>query len=181
MCYTWSNTTSQYGYGVLAIGDSIGAINGNKGSTAQLNDLISQVVATTNTNVALWNVANSTQDFVAVANLTTFLGKERYRQSLTTFQFIRDPPYLKEILSKPYLKKYESPTFLQYDGREGNVVEHVSESLDAMRDHVSNKDLCQHEFSKSFFDRVCTWHTTLLPNSVCSWDEMVEQFCQNIF
>ncbi|GKV11462.1 hypothetical protein SLEP1_g22721 [Rubroshorea leprosula] len=37
-----------------------------------------------------------------------------------------------EILSKPYPKKYESPTFPQYHGRKGSAMEHVSKFLDAM-------------------------------------------------
>ncbi|GKV42239.1 hypothetical protein SLEP1_g49668 [Rubroshorea leprosula] len=37
------------------------------------------------------------------------------------------------------------------------------------------------EFSKSLFDRAYTWYPTLLPNSIHSWDEMVEQFFQKYF
>ncbi|GKV11517.1 hypothetical protein SLEP1_g22770 [Rubroshorea leprosula] len=106
---------------------------------------------------------------------------ECFRQSSTTFWFIDDPPYSKEILSKPYPKKYESPTFPQYDGRKGSSVEYVNKFFDALGAHAGDKDLCLSEFSKTLSDRAYTWYTTLLPSFIHSWDEMVEQFCQIYF
>ncbi|GLT87234.1 hypothetical protein SLE2022_053280 [Rubroshorea leprosula] len=91
-----------------------------------------------------------------MVDLIAVLDRERSKQNPTTFQFVCDPPYLKEILSKPYPKKYESPMFLQYDGRKGSAMEHVNKFLDAMRAHVGDKDLCLLEFSKSLFDRAYT-------------------------
>ena len=40
--------------------------------------------------------------------------------------YVCKPPYLVELLSKPYPEKYETPTFALYDGRKGNAIEHVS-------------------------------------------------------
>ncbi|GKU99724.1 hypothetical protein SLEP1_g12528 [Rubroshorea leprosula] len=70
--------------------------------------------------------------------------------------FIHDPPYPKEILSRPYPKNYESPTFPQYDGRKGSGVKHVNKFLDVLGAHVDDKDLCLREFSKSLSDRAYT-------------------------
>ncbi|GKV11272.1 hypothetical protein SLEP1_g22538 [Rubroshorea leprosula] len=86
------------------------------GSIAQPSNTTPPVITVANIDRAPPNTTVSTQVFVTMADLTTFLDKERSRQSSTTFQFIHDLPYPKEILSKPYPKKYESPTFLQYDG-----------------------------------------------------------------
>ncbi|GKV13477.1 hypothetical protein SLEP1_g24479 [Rubroshorea leprosula] len=84
------------------------------------------------------NETNSTQGFVTMADLTALLDREHSRQSSATFQFIHDPPYPKDILSKPYPKNYERPTFSQYDGRKGNGVEHVNKFLDALGAHVGD-------------------------------------------
>ncbi|GKV11495.1 hypothetical protein SLEP1_g22752 [Rubroshorea leprosula] len=63
----------------------------------------------------------------------------------------------------------------------GSAVEHISKFLDAMGAHTGDRDLCLREFSKSLFDKSYTWYTILLPDSVRSWDKMVEQFCQKYF
>ena len=44
----------------------------------------------------------------------------------------RRPPYPLRILRKPYLERYEPQAFSQYDGRRGNVVEHVSKFIDTL-------------------------------------------------
>ncbi|GKV18636.1 hypothetical protein SLEP1_g28986 [Rubroshorea leprosula] len=78
-----------------------GAIDGTRGSVAWLNNSASLVIAVASTVGALPNAANCTRGFINMADLTTLLDKERSRQSSTIFQFIHDPPYPKEILSKP--------------------------------------------------------------------------------
>ncbi|GKU89557.1 hypothetical protein SLEP1_g3683 [Rubroshorea leprosula] len=75
------------------------------------------MIVTTNIDGAPPNATKSVQGFVTMVDLTALLDKKRSKQNLTTFQFIYDRPYSKEILSKPYPKKYESLTFPQYDGR----------------------------------------------------------------
>ncbi|GLU03950.1 hypothetical protein SLE2022_211190 [Rubroshorea leprosula] len=155
-----------------------GAADSNRGSAVQPNNSAPPVVVATKTDGAPPNAADSTQGHVTTANLTAFLDKKRSKHGTIPFQFIRDPPYPKEILSRPYPKKYESPAFLQYNGRKGSAVEHVNKFLDAMGAHTGDRDLCLHEFSKSLSDKAYTWYTTLPLGSVRSWDEMVEQFCQ---
>lgn len=46
-----------------------------------------------------------------------------------------------ELLNKPYPKKYDTPTFILYEGQKGNALKHVSKFLDATGPHVSNGDL----------------------------------------
>ncbi|GLT96642.1 hypothetical protein SLE2022_142500 [Rubroshorea leprosula] len=158
-----------------------GATDGNGGFATLPDNPAPPVAAAVNTDRAPPNVVDPAQGFVTMADLTALLDKERSRHGATPFQFVRDPPYPKEILSKPYPKKYESPTFPKYDGRKGSAVEHVNKFLDAMGAYAGDRDLCMHEFSKSLFDRAYTWYTTLLPSSIRSWDEMLEQFCQKYF
>ncbi|GKV43109.1 hypothetical protein SLEP1_g50443 [Rubroshorea leprosula] len=116
--------------------------NGHGGSIAWPNNLAPPVVTATSTNGAPPNAADSTQDYVTMADLIALLDRERSKHGTIPFQFIRDPTYLKKILSRPHSKKYESSAFLQYDGRKGSVVEHVNKFLDAMEAHAGDKDLC---------------------------------------
>ena len=90
--------------------------------------------------------------------------------------YVRKPSYLAELLSKPYPKKYETPTFALYDGRKGNAMEHVSKFMDSMGPFVGDR-----EFSKSLTDRAYTWYSTLQPNSIPTWEDMVESFCTKYF
>lgn len=54
-----------------------------------------------------------------------------------------------KLLNKPYLDRYETPTFSQYDGRKGSDIKHVSKFLDTMGPYAGDEDLCLREFSKS--------------------------------
>ncbi|GKV20197.1 hypothetical protein SLEP1_g30355 [Rubroshorea leprosula] len=112
------------------------------GSAAPPNNTTPPAIAATNTAKAPPNATDFTQGFVTMADLTALLDKERSRQSLTTFQFIHDPPYPKEILSKPYPKNYGSPTFPLYDKRKGSGVKNVSKFLGAIGAHIGDKDSC---------------------------------------
>ena len=106
---------------------------------------------------------------------------EKERVPARTRRFARRPPYAAGLLNQPYPNKYEVPTFTQYDGHKGNATEHVSKFLDAMGPHVGNGNLCLREFSKSLIDRAYTWYTTLKPDFVRTWDDMVEVFCTKYF
>ncbi|GKV07206.1 hypothetical protein SLEP1_g19004 [Rubroshorea leprosula] len=89
-----------------------GATNGNGGSAARPNSSTPPIVAATSTDGAPPNAANSMQGYVTMADLIAFLDRERFKHGATPFQFVRDPSYPKEILSRPYPKKYESLAFL---------------------------------------------------------------------
>ena len=95
--------------------------------------------------------------------------------------YIRKPPYPIKLLSKPYPEKYETPTFALYDGRKGNAMEHVSKFMDSMGPFAGDRELCIREFSKSLTDRAYTWYSTLQPNSIPTWEDMVESFCTKYF
>ena len=91
------------------------------------------------------------------------------------------PPYAIELLDKPYPKNYKTPIFVRYDGRKGNVIEHVNKFLDTMGQHAGNEELCLRECSKSLTDRAYTWYTRPSPGSIRTWDEMVDGFCSKFF
>ena len=115
------------------------------------------------------------------------LERERLSQPKEPRHFVRRPPYPAELLSKPYLEKYETPTFslydgrILYDGRKGNAIEHVNKFLDSMGPFVGNGNLCLREFSKSLTNHAYTWYSTLQPSSIATWDDMVESFCLKYF
>ena len=106
---------------------------------------------------------------------------EKERVPTGAWRFVRRPPYPAGLLNQPYPDKYEVPTFTKYDGRKRNATEHVSKFLDVMGPHAGNGNLCLREFSKSLTDHAYTWYTTLKPDSVCTWDDMVEVFCTKYF
>ena len=109
------------------------------------------------------------------------LERERGRQRKEPRHYIRKPLYPLELLSKPYQEKYETLTFALYDGRKGNVVEHVSKFMDSMGPYAGDGELCLREFSKSLTDRAYTWYSTLQPNSIPTWEDMMESFCTKYF
>uniref|UniRef100_A0A2N9EW19 Integrase catalytic domain-containing protein n=1 Tax=Fagus sylvatica TaxID=28930 RepID=A0A2N9EW19_FAGSY len=83
--------------------------------------------------------------------------------------------------NQPYPEKYVAPTFSRFDGRKGSALVHISKFLDSMGAYAGNGDLCFREFSKSLDDRAYTWYTTLPPESVKVWEDMVELFCGKYF
>ena len=104
--------------------------------------------------------------FVTLSNLTSLLKREKGRQRKEPMQYICKPPYLAELLSKPYPEKYETPTFTLYNGKKGNAMEHVSKFMDSMGPFAGDRELCIREFSKSLTDYAYTWYSTLQPNSI---------------
>ena len=58
------------------------------------------------------------------------------------------PPYLKEIVGKPYPANYTPPIFLKYDGITGNTREHIRWYVDALEAHSHDHELRFREFFK---------------------------------
>ena len=71
-------------------------------------------------------------------------------------RYVHKTPYPAKLLSKPYLAKYETPTFALYDGRKGNVMKHVSKFMDSMGPFAGDGELRLREFLKSLTDRAYT-------------------------
>ena len=115
-----------------------------------------------------------------MAEVATLLEQERARTSKERF-YTRRPPYPLRVLSKPYLERYELRAFVQYDGRKGSIVEHVSKFIDTLGPYAANKDLCLREFSKSLCVWAYTWYIGLKPGSIPTWDDMVNVFCTKYF
>ena len=119
--------------------------------------------------------------FVTLFDLTSLLEREKGKQRKEPMRYVRKPPYPAELLSKPYPEKYETPTFALYDGRKGNAMEHISKFMDSMGPFAGDGELCLREFSKSLTNRAYTWYSTLQPNSIPTWEDMVESLCTNYF
>ena len=56
-------------------------------------------------------------------------------------------------------------------------MEHVSKFMDSMGLFAGDGELCLREFLKSLTDRAYTWYSTLQPNSISTWEDMMESFC----
>ena len=50
-----------------------------------------------------------------------------------------------------------------------------------MRPFAGDRELCLREFSKSLTNRAYTWCSTLQPNSIPTWEDMVESFYTKYF
>ena len=79
-----------------------------------------------------------------MAEVAALLEQEKARAPKERFYAWR-PSYPLRILSKLYLERYER-VFAQYDGKKGNVVEHVSKFIDTLSPYATDKDLCLQEF-----------------------------------
>ena len=108
--------------------------------------------------------------YLMLADVNALLEQEREKLSGIPKQFSRDPPFLPELLGKPYPKGYEPPKFHPFDGRNGNAVEHMSRFIHTMGPYVGDKELCLREFAKSLMDKAYTWYTTLRPGSIKTCD-----------
>ena len=92
--------------------------------------------------------------------------QEKEKLSRIPKQFSWDPPFLPELLGKPYPKGYEPLKFHPFDGRNGSAVEHVSRFIHTMGPYVGDRVLCLKDFAKSLVDRAYIWYTTLRPRSI---------------
>ena len=108
--------------------------------------------------------------YLMLADVNALLEQEREKLSGIPKQFSRDPPFLPELLGKPYPKGYEPPKFHPFDGRNGNAVEHMSRFIHTMGPYAGDKELCLREFAKSLMDKAYTWYTTLRPGSIKTCD-----------
>ena len=115
-----------------------------------------------------------------MVDVAALLEQEKAKVSKERF-YSRRPPYPLRILNKPYLDRYESRTFAQYDGIRGSIIEHVSKFIDTLGSYAADEDLCFRKFSKSLCDRAYTWYTGLKPGSIPTWDDMVDVFCTKYF
>ena len=68
-----------------------------------------------------------------------------------------------------------------YGRRKGDVLEHDNKFLNSMGPHAKNKELCLRRFSKPLTNHAYTWYATLEPNSIATWDNMLESLCSKIF
>ena len=60
-------------------------------------------------------------------------------------------------------------------------MEHVSRFIHTIDPYAGDKELSLREFAKSLVDSAYTWYTTLRPESIKTWDEMMEKFCTKYY
>ena len=113
--------------------------------------------------------------------MNALLEQEREKLSVIPKKFSQDPPFLAKLLSMPYPKGFEPSKFHPFDGRNGSAVEHVSRFIHTMGPYAGDKELCLREFPKSLVDKAYTWYTTLRPESIKTWDEIMERFCAKYY
>ena len=53
--------------------------------------------------------------------------------------------------------------------------------MDSIGPFAGDRELCLREFSKFLIDRAYTWYFTLQPNSIPTWEDIVESFCTKYF
>ena len=108
--------------------------------------------------------------------MNALLEQEKEKLSEVLKQFSWDPPFLPELLGKPYPKGYELPKFHPFDGRNESTRKHMSRFIHTIGPYAEDKEVCLREFAKSLVDKAYTWYTTLRPKSIKTWDEMKERF-----
>ena len=123
---------------------------------------------------------NTDQCFIIMAKVVALLEQERARAPKERF-YARRPPYPLRVFSKPYPERYEPQAFVQYNGKKGSVVEHVSKFIDTLGLYTADEDLCLQEFFKSLCDRAYTLYIGLKPGPIPTWDDMVDVFCTKYF
>ncbi|XP_028104160.1 uncharacterized protein LOC114303224 [Camellia sinensis] len=80
-----------------------------------------------------------------------------------------------------YPTGYVVPKFIKFDGKQGNAREHVVRFIETLGVHGSDHSLRLREFSKSLTERAYSWYVNLAPNSIKSWEEMVNKFHTKFF
>lgn len=98
---------------------------------------------------------NAKPRFVTMVDVAALLENEKAKLPKERL-FLRRPLYPVKLLNKPYPKRYEPPTFSQYDIRKGSTVEHVSNFLNTMGPYARDEDPCLRKFSKSLSNRAYT-------------------------
>ena len=122
------------------------------------------------------------QQFLTLADVQAMFDLERGKRTLPSLPDPDvKPPYPIEMLSYPYPEGYTVPKFIKFDGKQGNAREHVVRFIETLGIHGSNHVLRLREFSKSLTDRAYSWYVNLAPNSVRSWEEMVNKFHSKFF
>ena len=115
-----------------------------------------------------------------MVEVVALLEQERAKAPKERF-YARRPPYPLRILNKPYTKRYEPQVFVQYNGKKGIAIEHVSKFIDTFGPYTTDEDLCLWEFSKSLCDRANTWYIGLKLGSIPTWDDTMDVFCTKYF
>ncbi|XP_028113360.1 uncharacterized protein LOC114311418 [Camellia sinensis] len=76
----------------------------------------------------------------------------------------------------PYPTRYTVPKFIKFDRKQANAREHVVRFIETLGVYGSDHFLRLLEFSKSLTERTYNWYVNLAPNSIKSWEEIVNKF-----
>ncbi|XP_028063532.1 uncharacterized protein LOC114266798 [Camellia sinensis] len=120
--------------------------------------------------------------FVTLVDIQAMLEQERSKKQLLS---LPNPdvksPYSQEILTMPYPIGYTMPKFIKFNRKQGNTREHVVRFIETLGVYGSDHSLRLREFSKSLTERAYSWYVNLAPNSIKSWEEMVNKFHTKFF
>ena len=101
--------------------------------------MVNQVRAQSEEGSAVGMGANP--QYLTLADVNALLEQEREKLSGIPKQFSRDPPFLLELLGKPYPKGYKPLKFHPFDGRNESAMEHVSRFIHTMVPYAGDKEL----------------------------------------
>lgn len=93
-------------------------------------------------------------------------------------------PYNARSTTKPYQVRDITSQFHKFEGRRGNIREHVVRFLNSMGARATNMDLCIREHSESLIGQAYTWYINLKPGLVNDREHLIflfntKFFCQN--
>lgn len=126
--------------------------------------------------------ALSAEQFITLADVQALLSKEKAKTVLPSLPSSNIcPPDLITILSLPYPEGYSPPKFVKFDSKECSALELVVRFIESLGAHRPNSNFHLREFSKFLTSRAYTWYVNLRPNSIATWEEMVNSFYAKFF
>ncbi|KAM1063519.1 hypothetical protein ACFX2A_028267 [Malus domestica] len=93
------------------------------------------------------------------------------------------------LYSKPYSKKidalriprgYQSPKFMQFDGK-GNLKQHVAHFVETCNNAGTEGDYLAKQFVRSLKGNAFEWYTELEPESINSWEQLEREFLNRFY
>lgn len=122
------------------------------------------------------------QQFITLVDVQAMFDLERSKRTLPS---LPDPNikhlHPADVLNCPHPEGYTVPKFTKFHGKQGNARENVVRFIETLGIHGLNHVLWLREFSKSLTDQTYSWYVNLAPNSIKSWEEMVNKFHAKFF
>jgi len=82
----------------------------------------------------------------------------------------------------PYPTGWHVPNFVKFSGDDNRSTwEHISKYIPQLGEVGSSKSLCVRMFSLSLTRTAFSWFSSLVPNSIHSWDELEQKFHDHFY